>query len=109
MKEHTLQTRPRDLEMSVGKADLFGQTEEIGKASVSAGREDKGILDRHQLAQTRKGGQVRSGLFVSCDADLLCKRQLQEQFVERPEREQLALVDDADPRAKPRGFLHIMG
>ena len=71
--------------MSVGEADLFGQAEKIGKASVGARREHKGILHRHQLAQTRKGGQVRSGLIVSGDADLLCKRQLQEQFVERPD------------------------
>src|SRR3977135_1854129 len=90
VEEHTFQTRPRDLEMSVGQADLFGQAEKVGKASVGVGREHKGVLHRHELAQTRKGGQVRSGLFVSRDADLLCKRQLKEQFVERPEREHVS-------------------
>src|SRR6185312_4003914 len=49
------------------------------------------------------GGRGRGG-----EADFLLEGQAQEEFVERAEGVELAVVDDADARAEPRGLLHVV-
>src|SRR5450432_2042628 len=53
--------------------------------------------------------QVGSGGFAARDADLLRERKLEQKFVERPERQQFAMVDNSDARAEPGRLLHVMG
>lgn len=40
--------------------------------------------------------------------DFVLERKLGEKFVERAEREEFAVIDDADARAEALGFLHVM-
>ncbi len=60
------------------------------------------------LAEAAERFQLRAGRSAR-NPNLLGRRELLEELIERAEGEELAVIDDADARTEPRRFLHVMG
>ena len=108
VEENGLQRGSLAREQARGQVERFGEGEERGKRVVGVRSEPLRAVDVGNLAVRRKARDQRSGGLRRGKRDFILERQAGEQLFECAEREDFAMVDDADARTEALSLLHIV-